>query len=457
MREGLILCACCLWGIVADVWAQPNVSLQQLLQCPELKHAVVGISVKSVKDGRTIVEYEGDKSLQPASVCKILPTALALKTKGSDFRYITKVMTTGKIEDGILQGDVVIRSQGDPCPDSRYFREYVFLDRLVEIIRQRGIRKIQGCIRVEGGERAVVPGSWLWEDISNYYGAAYFPFNYRDNAYYLGFRTGQAGEKAELLFVEPEQPGISFVSEVVAGTGNVDDAWIFGGPYSRVMNVVGSLPKKRQLYRIKGAMHHPVSCFLKELEEKLKKCDIVLEKELLPVAEEKELAVFTSPELKEIVRITNKKSVNLFAEALGNLVTVGDFPVRCCSMLHEIGVDTSGIVLRDACGLSVVNTVPAAVFSDLLLWAYKELGWDFVASLPLAGTDAGLNAYLAADPVLKNKLRAKTGSFTGVRCLSGYLTKKNGEVLVFTVLVNHFICSPVLLQKRIGSFLATLV
>ena len=115
MRRRLILCACCLWGIVADVWAQPNVSLQQLLQSPELKHAVVGISVKSVKDGRTIVEYEGDKSLQPASVCKILPTALALKTKGSDFRYITKVMTTGKIEDGILQGDVVIRSQGDPC------------------------------------------------------------------------------------------------------------------------------------------------------------------------------------------------------------------------------------------------------------------------------------------------------------------------------------------------------
>ena len=35
MRRRLILCACCLWGIVADVWAQPNVSLQQLLQSPD--------------------------------------------------------------------------------------------------------------------------------------------------------------------------------------------------------------------------------------------------------------------------------------------------------------------------------------------------------------------------------------------------------------------------------------
>ena len=147
----------------------------------------------------------------------------------------------------------------------------------------------------------------------------------------------------------------------------------------------------------------------------------------------------------------------MFAEALGNLVTGGNFPTRCRSMLQEIGVDTSGILLRDACGLSVVNAVPAEVFSDVLLWAYKVLGWDFVASLPLAGTDAGLNAYLAANPALKNKLRAKTGSFTGVRCLSGYLTRNDGEMLVFTILVNHFTCSPAQLQKRMGSFLSALL
>ena len=457
MREFLVLWVCCFWGFIVDVGAQPEVALQRLLQSPELQHAVVGLSVKSLKDGRTVAEYAGDKSLQPASVCKLLSTILALKTKGSDFCYSTKVAMTGKIENGILQGDIVIRSQGDPCPDSRYFPEYVFLDRLVEIIRQQGIRKIQGCIRVEGGDEAVLPGSWLWEDISNYYGAACFPFNYKDNTYYLGFRTGQAGEKAEMLSVEPEQPGVSFVNEVVAGTGSADDAWIYGGPYSREMHVTGSLPQHRKLYRIKGAMHHPAECFLKELEEKLKQHRIVLEKAVLPVAEERELAVFTSPTLKEIVRVTNKKSVNLFAEALGNLVTGGNFPTRCRSMLQEIGVDTSGILLRDACGLSVVNAVPAEVFSDVLLWAYKVLGWDFVASLPLAGTDAGLNAYLAANPALKNKLRAKTGSFTGVRCLSGYLTRNDGEMLVFTILVNHFTCSPAQLQKRMGSFLSALL
>lgn len=74
MRKFLILWVWCFWGFIVDVEAQPEVALQRLLQSPELQHAVVGISVKSLKDGRTVAEYAGDKSLQPASVCKLLPT-----------------------------------------------------------------------------------------------------------------------------------------------------------------------------------------------------------------------------------------------------------------------------------------------------------------------------------------------------------------------------------------------
>lgn len=364
---------------------------------------------------------------------------------------------TGKIEEGTLWGDIVVRAAGDPCLESRFFPDEEFMERLVENICQQGIRKIQGKVRITGNQEVALPGSWLWEDISNYYGAAYFPFNYRDNTYYIGFRTGEVGEKADLLFVKPEQPGVRFVSDVVAGVGRTDNACIYGGPYSGEMRVVGNLPRNRKLYTIKGAMHRPDLCFLHELEQKLNEKGVVVVKEALPETEEKELAVFRSPTLKEIVRETNKKSINLFAEALGNLASGGDYPAYCCRELEGIGIDTSGITLRDACGLSVVNAVPAEVFTDLLLWVHDELRWDFVASLPLAGTDACLSAYCSAAPVLKNKLRAKTGSFAGVRCLSGYLTKKDGDILAFTILVNHFTCPPVQIQKRIGQFLASLL
>lgn len=443
---GLLLC-------FRGVFAQPDV--ERLLASPGLEHAIVGISVKSVKDGRNILQTGSQLSLQPASVCKILSTALALKEKGADYHYFTPVWLTGEIAGGTLNGNILIEAQGDPTLDSRYFREHSFLDRLLKTLREKGIKRIEGEIRIEGEGKLYLPGSWLWEDISNYYGAAYRKFNYRDNAYSVSFRTGNPGEKTLLLAVEPEQPGVEFINEVKAAEGNKDDAWIYGGPYSKEMHILGTLPQNRKLYQIKGAMHHPAACFRHELEKKLSAEGIVVEKRKITDSRRTLLFTSVSPSLKEIVRQTNKKSINLFAEALGHLVDSVNYPERCRELLEEIGIRPSGIVLKDASGLSVFNALPATVFTDVLVWAYDTLGWDFVASLPLAGTDSGLNAYSTSFPELKNKLRAKTGSMSGVRALSGYLTTREGEVLAFTILVNHYEGTAARLQRNIGKFLAS--
>lgn len=454
-RKGWVLVAG-LMGFVLEVFAQTG-SLERLLECEEARQASVGIVVKSVKDGKVVAEVNGNKSLQPASVCKLLVTALALKEKGADFHYTTSVYTTAPVVNGVLAGDIVVEAQGDPCPDSRYFPDYKFVSCIAEAVKQLGISCVQGRIRVEGAEEAVVPGSWLWEDVSNYYAASCHTFNYRDNAYQLIFRTGEAGEDAELVSVDPELPDIRFTSRVKASPENIDNAWIYGGPYSEQLYIQGTLPHHRSVFQIKGAMHRPDLYFREELKRKLEKMGIKVEQQMLPEKKRTVMLTFTSPALQEIVRLTNKKSVNLFAEALGKLVDANDYPVRCRKWLEEAGISSSGVILKDACGLSVANAVPAGVFTDLLIWAYRELGWNFMASLPLAGTDAGLTPYCRVAPALKNKLRAKTGSFAGVRCLSGYLTTRRGEILAFTILVNHFDCSPVRLQARIGEYLESLL
>ena len=75
-RFGLLLC--CLWGLSSGLRGQPSEALERLLEAVELRHAVIGISVKAVADGRIVIDRSGDKSLQPASVCKLLSSALAL-------------------------------------------------------------------------------------------------------------------------------------------------------------------------------------------------------------------------------------------------------------------------------------------------------------------------------------------------------------------------------------------
>lgn len=201
--------------LLQNVRGQSSVALRQLLETDGLKNASIGISVKQVADGKTIMAHCEDMALTPASVTKIIPTWFALQEKGDDYHWNTTVVYSGDIKNNCLEGDIIIRAGGDPTLESRYFSGNSFITALVQAIQKAGIRQIQGDILVEGATAATeIPGSWLWEDVSNYYAALYLPFNYRDNTYVLQFRSGKPGTLAELTSVTPKLPGIKIFSEV---------------------------------------------------------------------------------------------------------------------------------------------------------------------------------------------------------------------------------------------------
>lgn len=452
---GLLLCLS-----LSVTAGQPEGALRRLVETECLKNAAIGVSVKQLEDGKTVAEYNPQMALAPASVTKLLSTAFALKEKGKDFRYKTDVFYTGVIRDGILEGNVWVEPDGDPSLESSYFETYKFIEPLAKAIQQAGIKSIRGNIRVKMPvhEQEYIPGTWVWEDISNYYGACYLPFNYRDNLYTLELKSGAAGTKTQVVKVVPKQPGMTFRNEVRASEKGKSDAWIYGGPYSSVQYIRGIIPQNRASFRLKGAMHDPARCFVEELTDRLAVLGIKVEHGQWKDGEKSELAVFTSPVLEEIVFHTNKASVNLFAEALGKLA-LGSRPLQegMCGLLQEAGIEAAGVTLKDACGLSPLNGVPARVFTDLLIWAERQLDSAFVRSLPVAGIDGGLNGYYGNRAVLKNNLKAKTGSFSGVRCLAGYVTTVSGKTLAFTVLINYYTCSSAELQQAVGLFLEELV
>ena len=442
----LIFCCC-----VVVVSSAQHPAVRRFIQEPALRHAAVGISVKALTDGKVVAEYNPQTALHPASITKLITTVSALKSKGAEYRFRTSVAYTGEISDHILYGDIIIRAAGDPTPDSKYFPSYKLTDQLVKKIIATGIKKIEGRILVLNDPAVDIPGSWPWEDISNYYGAVCHGFNYRDNTYWLDFRSGKAGSSTELIGITPRLPGVNFVNEVKASAQNKDDAWIFGGPYANKIHIKGTIPQNQASYRVKGAMHDPAVCFVEELTGLLHKNGVtVVGKETGDKPVERPFMTFESPALKEIVYHTNKSSVNLFAEALGTQVADVD------RQFEAMGIDASGVILKDACGLSHLNAVPADVFTDLLIWADKNIGESFLVSLPVAGVDGGLRGYCGDSPLLKNKVKAKTGSFAGVRCLSGFLQTSAGTRLAFTIMVNNYTADTSALYKAIRTFLEEL-
>ena len=384
---------------------------------------------------------------------KLLSSALALKREGDSLTYTTKFFYTGEIDEGRLFGNIVIQAGGDPTLDSKYFPKACFIDSLVSKVVNLGIKRIHGNIIVETeGEPASIPGSWPWEDVANYYGALYHSFNYRDNTYTINLKSGKPGTQTKIVSVVPSVPGIKLRNEVMASVKNVNDAWIYGGPEAATLLIQGMIPANRSSFAVKGAMHHPDACFRAELEKRLKEKGVLLDKQRIEEGERHALLSLDSPFLKDIVYYTNKNSVNLFAEALGELISPTDYARTVKVELSHIGIDSCGITLKDASGLSPANAVPAEVFTDLLIWAKGHLSDAFVSSLPRGNVDWGLRVY-SDHPVLRENVIAKTGSMSGVRALAGYLKNQKGETLAFTILVNNYVGDPVKVQEIIRDLL----
>ena len=54
-------------------------------------------------------------------------------------------------------------------------------------------------------------------------------------------------------------------------------------------------------------------------------------------------------------------------------------------------------------------------------------------SLPIAGVDGSLSSRMK-DCAATNNVHAKTGSYTAINALAGYLTAPNGDKLVFSIM-----------------------
>lgn len=70
-----------------------------------------------IQTGATAVAtHQGDQALSAASLTKIATTLAALNTWSINHQFETLVGHTGIVENGILQGDLVIRWDGDRSP-----------------------------------------------------------------------------------------------------------------------------------------------------------------------------------------------------------------------------------------------------------------------------------------------------------------------------------------------------
>ncbi|MCR9171697.1 MAG: D-alanyl-D-alanine carboxypeptidase/D-alanyl-D-alanine-endopeptidase [bacterium] len=429
-----------------------------------MEHASVSVAIYDLDSKSMVASHNENITLPTASTAKMFSTATALEILGPDYRAKTRLYIDGYVEDGKLIGNVWIRGGGDPSLGSKYFNseghELDFMLPWIDSLKAKGITSISGGIIGDGSEFGYegAPDGWNWVDMGNYYGAGPSGLTIYDNLVRYTFSSGSTpGVIVKVKSIEPEVPGLIYHNYVESSHRSGDNAYLYGGPYAFDRFGTGTIPVNQSAFLVKGSLPDPELQCAYELTE-------LLESRGIEVSEEPQgcrsmeilstetdyskrilLATHEGERLDAIVKETNHRSVNLFAEHMLNLIgymETGDGStasgIRVFDKHWNAKINTSGLHLNDGSGLSRSNAISAQHFVSFLISMNTSDQKDaFRTSLPVAG-ESGTMRYVCRNTAGHGRIAAKSGSMTRIRSYAGYVDTKSGKNYAFAIIVNNF-------------------
>jgi D-alanyl-D-alanine carboxypeptidase/D-alanyl-D-alanine-endopeptidase (penicillin-binding protein 4) len=411
----------------------------------QLKHGIISMYVVETKTGKIVFDKNSQIGLAPASCQKVITAATAFELLGKDFTYITRIGYEGKIDSGVLKGNLYITGSGDPTLGSwRYkvTKENTVIGNFINAIKGQGIQQIKGSVlgddRIWGTQK--IPDGWIWQDIGNYYGVGPSALNWRENQYDLILKSGKKiGDPVKITGTRPKfLPGIHLINELTAAEkGSGDNAYIYLAPDAETGFIRGTIPVSEDSFVISGSMPDggkllAATLFQNFSAEKNNPHNNInyLKGKAMWNKPEKLFYTHTSPPLDSIMYWFLKRSINLYGEAL--VKTIGYQKTQLGTTDNGIqiikefwrkkGIERSALKIIDGSGLSPANRVTTQSLVTVMQYA-KDQNWfsSFYYDLPEI-----------------NNIKMKDGYINGVRSYTGYIKNKEGSEYTFSFIVNNF-------------------
>jgi|GEM_PF-991019 len=409
-----------------------------------------GIKVVNLSSGKTIFKKNENSSFIPASNTKLYTGAAAMRILGKDYKFKTRLAYRGEISpDGTLNGDLYIIGGGDPTLGSKYLfnrrfnmqskatpgridTQLAFLDAWSNEVKNLGINNINGKILVDNSHFDKINTSidtWEWKDMSTSFGAPPSGINILDNIALIGFgRDGKTN-------ITPSTSTIKIVNNTTNSKTN--KVTVAASPYAQDIVVVGEVNTSTSK---EVPVPNPGLLLGDLFKQRLLKNGISTNSGVEVVQSSSGSEVFFthySPTLARISVLMNSYSINLYAETLkleAEKELAKNRPISISRYWYEI-LNLQGFRLYDGSGLSRYSRVTPDNTIKLLSYMYSsEYAKDYYESLAVAGQLGTLENF--NKPPLRNNLHAKSGTLTGVKSYSGYITNSSGELLAFSIMVN---------------------
>ncbi len=440
-------------------------AINQLIEQSDTAQARWGVFVMSARDGRVLCSRDGERLFTPASNMKIFTTAVALDLLGEDYRWRTSVYAEKPLDaGGAIAGDLILYGRGAPDLDSK--RD---LTALANQLYERGLRQVRGNIT---GDASYFRGEaygvgWQWNDLQWYYGAEPSALSIDENSVEVTLGPGNKIDGPASVFINPNDNYLHLTNNATTGARDAPTTvGITRELFANGLRVWGEFPTGGRSFSAFLSVYDPALRAASLFKQALNARGIRVEgdarsRDARTSAADKfnpdkasELAYVESATLAEIVRKTNKESNNLFAELISRTLgkekgavapdpderknrargddEAGPAIVKWWLSSHSIAANA--LAIHDGSGLSRLDLVsPESAARLLYVAAQSPWSKTFHDSLPNAGRDGTLAGRLTS---LRDRLSAKTGSLTYDHSLSGYLTRDNNEVLVFSIICN---------------------
>ncbi|MBF0751136.1 MULTISPECIES: serine-type D-Ala-D-Ala carboxypeptidase [unclassified Pasteurella] len=411
--------------------------------------ASVGVIAKNLNKNDIIADYNGSTFMLPASTQKVFTAVAAKLVLGDTFKFDTALLTNGKVQNGLLEGNLIVRFTGDPDLTSGQ------LYSLLTELKKQGINKISGDLILDTSvfsshDRGL---GWIWNDLTMCFNSPPSAANIDNNCFYAELDANQTPGETVKINVPAQFPIQVFGQVYVADSREsaycqLDVVVHDNNRYQ----VKGCLARQTKPFGLSFAVQDPDAYAAAIIQRQLKRLDIEFNGKVLQPQKPQQgqlLAQHFSKPLPDLLKKMMKKSDNQIADSLFRAIAyhyykrpasfqLGTLAVK--SVLQKQGIKFGNSILADGSGLSRHNLVaPKTMLSILEYIAKNEDKLHLMETFPIAGVDGTISGRGGLiNPQLVKNVIAKTGSLKGVYNLAGFMTNARGEKIAFVQFINGY-------------------
>ena len=400
----------------------------------------IAIKVVSLDDGETLFEHNSKKLMTPASNVKLLTSAASLHYLGKEHVFETTILKN--------KDNIILVGGADPELSLQV------IDSLAGLVSKD--LKLIDTLFIDGGlfDDYYYGKGWMWDEGSDEYSAPISALVLNNNCIDFEYSSNEIGLPAkvnifpETKYVTLENKSITVNDTIDFKKLRIDRNWV---DRSNDYLITGEILQWSEKDTVKKNIEKPNLFFGTVFKELLESHGLTVNKLFIgnTIGPKDTILIHRSKPLYDQLEEMMHDSRNLTSELLLKYMGITDSTIGNWEggirkvktyLQDEVKIDTSALSIADGSGLSRYNLLSASQIVKLLAHIHGQNNGDvYVNTLPNGNEkNSSLEGRLLQ---AQDKIFAKTGSLSGVSCLSGYAFSPNHGPMAFSILINGFVGS----------------